>query len=715
MPMFSGRGSLSVFIALFAFSIPLAYYRAIPSGLWIDGAQGQYSPGAHAEYLEDKSGKLTFEDVTSEARRKDWQSHHEENFNLGFTSSAYWIRFDVQFPPHRERMLLEVMYPLLDHVTLYELPEGKEHTEVIRHDGGDMLPFRDRKIHYRNSIFELETKGKSRYYLRVQSTSSMEIPLAIWTKNAFTTRSNIETMVLGTYYGMLLIMAAYNFVLALILRDRISFIYVFYIISAALTQATLHGLTAQYLWNDSPEWVNLSLPFWLSMDLFWGTLFCSLFLNTRENLRYLHRILIGVIGMTLLGSGLGFVAGYAIAMKYILIPLLVIPVLLFAAGIRSYFSGVRIARIFLLAWGVLLIAIAVAAIKAMGFFPTNFFTEYAVQIGTVLQVLLLSLALADRINIIKKEREEALSLRLMESEKVASLSQTFKKFVPHEFLQYLQKDDVTQISLGDNVHRTMSVLFADIRSFTALSEKMSPDETFRFINSYLSHMQPLISRNGGFIDKYLGDAIMALFDGEPEEALRTAIEMQKALVEYNAQRGSRGEADLRIGIGINTGPLMLGIIGGLERLEGTVIADAVNLASRVEGMTKMYGASILITENTYNNIANPEAFSMRAIDRVRVRGKSNAVTIYEVLDGEHPESRAGKLFTLSLFQQAMELYTGLEFQEALDLFMQCHRMYEHDPVAQLYIKRCRYYLQNGWKGDEPGVHVMGEQGFKSKV
>lgn len=142
----------------------------------------------------------------------------------------------------------------------------------------------------------------------------------------------------------------------------------------------------------------------------------------------------------------------------------------------------------------------------------------------------------------------------------------------------------------------MSVLFANIRSFTSLSEKMTPADNFKFINAYLSRMQPVINQHHGFIDKYIGDAIMALFSGDADNAVQAGIAMLQKLAEYNQSRQRSGYVPIQIGIGINTGLLMLGTVGGEERMDGTVISDAVNRASRIEGMTKMYGATLLITE-----------------------------------------------------------------------------------------------------------------------
>ncbi|MCZ0900498.1 adenylate/guanylate cyclase domain-containing protein, partial [Microcoleus sp. HI-ES] len=175
--------------------------------------------------------------------------------------------------------------------------------------------------------------------------------------------------------------------------------------------------------------------------------------------------------------------------------------------------------------------------------------------------------------------------------RLAQLNKAYERFIPHQFLQFLEKSSIIDVELGDQVQLEMSVLFSDIRDFTTLSETMTPEDNFKFINSYLSRMEPVINENNGFIDKYIGDAIMALFSGEADNAVKAGIAMLHRLAEYNEYCANAGCAPIQIGIGINTGSLMLGTVGGPNRMDGTVISDAVNLASRVESLTKNYGVS----------------------------------------------------------------------------------------------------------------------------
>lgn len=178
---------------------------------------------------------------------------------------------------------------------------------------------------------------------------------------------------------------------------------------------------------------------------------------------------------------------------------------------------------------------------------------------------------------------------------------SFERFVPSKFIDLLDKQNVSEVRLGDSKLKNMSVLFTDIRSFTNLSEKMTPEENFKFLNSYLKRMEPIITNQKGFVDKFIGDAIMALFedktgDSSADRALSAAIGMRRALGEFNGHRKNSGFEPLEIGIGINFGSLVLGTVGSSNRLSTTVIGNTVNLAARLESLTSFYKSGILISD-----------------------------------------------------------------------------------------------------------------------
>jgi predicted ATPase/class 3 adenylate cyclase len=268
------------------------------------------------------------------------------------------------------------------------------------------------------------------------------------------------------------------------------------------------------------------------------------------------------------------------------------------------------------------------------------------------------------------------------------LTQAYGRFVPHEFLQLLGKESIVDVQLGNQVQLEMSVMFSDICDFTALSEQMTPEENFKFINSYLSRMESVITENNGFIDKYIGDSIMALFSGAADDAVSAAIAMISKLVEYNQLRAHAGYQPIQIGIGINTGSLMLGTVGGSNRMDSTVISDAVNLASRIEKLTRDYGVTLLISHQTFSRLQHPERYAIRKIDQVKVKGKLNLVTVYEVFDADPPTLRDGKLATEATFMQALAAYNAQQYQTATELFKACLQHNPQDSVARIYLGRC---------------------------
>lgn len=291
-------------------------------------------------------------------------------------------------------------------------------------------------------------------------------------------------------------------------------------------------------------------------------------------------------------------------------------------------------------------------------------------------------------------------------ENISRTKEAYYRFVPKQFLDFLGKTSIEEVTLGDQVQREMSVLFTDIRSFTTLSEQMSPKENFDFLNQYLGKMEPVISRNHGFVDKYIGDSIMALFPGKVEDAIDAAIEMRAALEDFNNEQSMVEKKTIESGIGLHTGNLMLGIVGGHGRMDGTVVSDAVNLASRIEGLTKVYGSSIIISQDTLIKLEDPNRYIYRFLDVVKVKGKNEAVYIFEILDGDPEHLKMLKIETKAQFGKAIQLYKNKSFAESLYNFEEIIEKNPEDMASWLYIERCRNILDHGLPSDWDGVETM---------
>ena len=244
------------------------------------------------------------------------------------------------------------------------------------------------------------------------------------------------------------------------------------------------------------------------------------------------------------------------------------------------------------------------------------------------------------------------------------------------------------VTLGDNIQEMMTLVFLDIRSFTSLSEQMTPEENFIFINEFLGVMEPVVRRFGGVIDKYLGDGIMSMFPGSSDKALAAGSAMLRELDLFNEQRAARQLKPVRIGIGMHSGAVMLGTVGGIERMETTVIGDAVNIASRIEGLNKQFGTSMLVSGATIDLLESPGTIHKRRIGDIPIRGKEKPITLYEIYDAEQDFIISLKDQTLDAFQNAVVFYEKGELGKAKTIFTQITTSNPYDRTAPVYAELC---------------------------
>jgi class 3 adenylate cyclase len=289
--------------------------------------------------------------------------------------------------------------------------------------------------------------------------------------------------------------------------------------------------------------------------------------------------------------------------------------------IRAAIRKERVGRLFLIGFAVFFLTVVNDIVKTNFFIPTPFLASWGLLVFLVFQSLVMlrqfTAAFAD------SERS---------SRHLAKLNLSLERFIPREVLSFLQKESIVEIELGDHGEYPMSVMFVDIRDFTTLSETMTPEENFRFINSYLRRVGPVIRANQGFVDKYMGDGIMALFPGDVRHAFEAALGIRHALLEYNSDRSKSGYPPIRIGIGIHRGPLMLGTIGENQRMDSTVISDTVNAASRLEGLTKKFGRDVLVSGETVEALGMELAarYHLEYLAEETVKGRVRQLKVYEL-------------------------------------------------------------------------------------
>ncbi len=275
-------------------------------------------------------------------------------------------------------------------------------------------------------------------------------------------------------------------------------------------------------------------------------------------------------------------------------------------------------------------------------------------------------------------------------EYAAKMDASIKRFIPVEFLEHLEIQDFFDLKLGDHVRKDMTIFFSDIRAFTELSEQLTPEESFAFINSYLSRVVPVINAHDGFIDKYMGDGIMALFakNGGADQAVESAVEMQAKMIEYNGHRANMNYRPISMGIGIHTGPLMLGVVGVSDRMEGTVISDAVNLSSRLQSIAKAFNIPLVISERTFMQLDDPGRYKYRFIGKVRVKGKDAPVSVFEIFDGLPEELFERKMKSNTFFEQGMMAYYQKDYSQGVFYFKRALESVPDDGASRFYLETC---------------------------
>ncbi|QYZ65205.1 MAG: response regulator [Gammaproteobacteria bacterium (ex Lamellibrachia satsuma)] len=369
------------------------------------GQTKQISLGPYLEIFEDKQADLDIFDVASPAFEQRFRPVGEEQLSLGYSRSAFWLRFSIHWTD-TSPLLLQLAYPLLDSIVFY-LPNGPEDFKASK--AGDTLPASIRELPSPDILFSMPAIAESEqtYYLRVQSGGSLQLPLYLWSTAEFTSENGKVRYIQGVYYGVMLVMILYNLFLFLFVKDRNYLHYVVYITSYLLFQLSLNGYAQLYLWPENPWWANRSVPFFVGLVTFFAISFSRQFLTTRKYMPRADWLLKGLMVFSLGIMLGGLFLTYDIMAPVSNIAGVLLPIVLLPTGYLSLRSGYRPARFYVIAWSMFLLGIFVTGLMFTGFVPRNLFTSYAMQVGSAMEVVLLSIALADRINILRREKEIA--------------------------------------------------------------------------------------------------------------------------------------------------------------------------------------------------------------------------------------------------------------------------------------------------------------------
>jgi signal transduction histidine kinase len=396
---------------LIALAGPLTLTAASQPAFVLDQTLDGLKFGGHQAVFHDVDHRYTIEQVSRGAEGVAFAVTASDAPAFGFSEASAWLRFTVDNPTHAPReWLLEFAYPHVDSIELY-IPTGSGGFE--RRASGDRRPFRERDLAYRNVVFRLRQQpGPATYYLRAHTTGSLTLPLVAWSPESFIGHMNAQQPALWMFYGVMLAIALYNLFIFLSVHHVAYFYYVIHTLAYAMFQFVLNGLAFQYLWPDAVWWANQCMPACIAFALFTGVQFHRHFLDLKHHLPHTDRTIAGLGTYAALAAVImGLVLPYAIGIRVVVVlGTAVIAVALFSTT-RLVLRRHRPAYFYAVAWGILLIGIMAYLLKTMNILPTNPMTEWSIQIGASLESILLSLGLADRINVMRRDLQ-TLNVRL---------------------------------------------------------------------------------------------------------------------------------------------------------------------------------------------------------------------------------------------------------------------------------------------------------------
>ena len=508
------------------------------------------------------------------------------------------------------------------------------------------------------------------------------------------------------FAGFFVAIGVSSLFLSIYLRERVFGLQAALMLGAVLFSLTDSQLAWRYVWPSASVDYAFADNVAFIVYLFVLILFSRSFLALERNQPKLDAALWVAFGLNVLVT---FVAGPLAPDSRVLnaltplINFLPFPLLLAASVLRSRDNFPQ-ARFFTIG-----LTGMIAIFLAGGLLRNFAFARWGFVGGVAFDSLFFQFALADRLLSANRARDAAQRAALAAQEELvksqreaiatlAEHNEAFSRFVPHEFLTLLDRDDIVAVQLGDHAEREMVVLFSDIRSFTALSERLTPQESFDFINAFLAQIGPVVREHGGFVDKYIGDAVMALFSGKADDAIDAAIALQQQVRRFNETRARALLRPVAVGVGLHRGPLMLGTIGEHKRLETTVIAGDVNVASRVEQLTKSLGAQIVISAAVESAIEDRSKYCLRPLGAIRVHGLSHNLAVYEVCDADDPEVLLAKMADLGSFSRGVESFNAGEYEVSLRLFESVAARNPKDLPAA-------YYRQRAAGAGEPGTEA----------
>ncbi|MAJ43215.1 MAG: hypothetical protein CMF96_00535 [Candidatus Marinimicrobia bacterium] len=670
----------------------LVFSNLFSSNLYLQDNVNNYDIGEYLYYYIDTTNQLKYHDILNNLNKIPFKKNKNKTLNLGYewAGKNIWIKFNVINNSKNDIWYIDSQGSLTpDRLELYYKNKNNENISISNLDS---LGFHISNGDIKPSFKCLFGNDTTLILLKFNEGSSTPLPLQIKTEEKYRHDNNltffIHALIIGAIIGLLL----YNIALSLS-TSEINYIVYIITLTIFIPQYLMYFGFGKILFPNFSmiilEKIKLSTMYLWFCSYF---AFAASFLKLKKyNKTYYHiiiaTILIGIILTFSTFSLKNQIAGKG-TIFYMFFGIILVYSMAFTISFKHKSSQ---SIIFSLSGIPFVIAFTIIAVAFFGIIDIFIPVWMAVALLGI-QLVLHSFSITYQVEAYKKQNLNALRNMKLESKKNVKLITTFKKFVPFELIDSLNRRDITETKLGDHVEKFMTVLFLDIRNYSDFAETMAPKDNFIFLNTFLNRMEPIVKQHKGYVNKFEGDGFMALFDESVMDAVKCANQLlDKVYIHNYLKRNDVDYKPIEIGIGINSGHVMKGIIGSNTRMEGTVISETVNLASRVEQLNKKFKSSILLSEFSWLKLNKKNQFLIRKVSEENIRGKSRAIDIYELYNNN--EDGLSNYNIQEEFKEIIYNYNKFDFKNALKLLSEYINKYPNSLYAQEYLNRFNKQLE----------------------
>lgn len=540
-----------------------------PHPVVLDESTERLNISRNLSFYEDASGVYEIESILADWPDIASAERPDEAYNFGFTDSTYWFHTRIENRDHPEdRWVIEGLYPIIDRMDVFFV---REDGRIEHRQAGDSVPFasRGRTHHNINFSFELGKGEATDVFFRVRTSGAVQMQLLLWENEAFSGADHQERFVLGIYYGLLFCMAAFNLLIYLSIRDKNYLWYVSYIAFYGLLQFTLNGLAFEHLWPESTWWNNRAVSFLIAMGMFSILGFSKSFLALKVNAPRLERLFVGfMVFFPIMALASLFWPDYGPVIRVTTFMASVSVLFILAGGAICLYRNFKPARYFMIAWSALLTGMILYTLKTFGLAPANFVTDYAIQIGSAFEVILLSLALAARMRLlmlenqqIQEEMTHRLEQRVMErtselevaNRQLEALSSTdglTGVFNRRYFDERLSEEAVRCSRSGP-----LSLLMIDVDLFKSLNDSLGHQAGDACLQALASAISETVNRGADVVARYGGEEFVVILpDTDSAGARSVAGQIRSKICDNLGFTWNRQPVPISVSIGVATAP-----------------------------------------------------------------------------------------------------------------------------------------------------------------